>query len=452
MRLFTAISRLAFVGAATLGIAACGGGSATGPVAPPQPPPPPGASKIQHVVIIVQENRSFNNLFYGYPGARTASYGYDSDGKKVQLHPIGLETTWDLDHSSGSFLTACNGRGVYPGTDCRMNGFNNEWVGCGHYSYPPCPNANPPYSYVPHYETRPYFDMAHQYVLADEMFASNFDASSFISHQYIIAGQASSAVNYPDSWWGCEGGPSDRIGTITQARRYGPDIQACFNNTTLGDELDAAGLSWGYYTATIDGDGNLWSAYQAISHIYHGPDWKKDVISPQTRFFGDVSHGRLRDVSWITPTCENSDHAGCGSRTGPSWVTSLVNAIGKSRYWNSTAIFVFWDDYGGWYDPVPPEKLDYDGLGMRIPLLVISPYAKAGYVSHVHYEHGSILRFIEDRFALPQLAATDTRATSPEDDCFDFNAAPRRFVPIAAPFDTQYFLRQPPDHRLPDAE
>src|SRR4029077_11560653 len=108
-------------------------------------------------------------------------------------------------------------------------------------------------------------------------------------------------------------------------------------------------------------------------------------------------------------------------------------------YWNSTAIFIMWDDYGGWYDHVAPAYLDYDGLGMRVPLLIISLYAKQRYVSHVHYEHGSILRFIEDQFGLPRLTASDSRATSPAADCFDFTQPPRKFVPIKASLDTQYF-------------
>jgi len=412
----------------------------------------PKAGKIQHVVIIMEENRSFNDLFYGFQGARTASYGYDSRGRKIELQPIGLEATWDLDHSSYSFFTACNGTGSLPGTNCRMNGFNHEFAGCGHSGYPPCPIPHPQYAYVPHDETKPYFDIATNYVLADEMFGSHFDASSFISHQYIIAGQASSAVDYPVSYWGCEGGPPDKIGTITLQRQYGPNIRACFDNTTLGDELDAAGLSWAMYTGTINGDGGFWNGYQAIRHIFYGPDWHKDVVTPQTRFFDDVEKGRLRNVSWVLPTWENSDHSGSGSTTGPSWVTSLVNAIGKSQYWNSTAIFIFWDEYGGWYDPVPPAMVDYDGLGMRIPLLIVSPYAKRGYVSHVHYEHGSILRFAEDQFGLARLAASDARANSPEPDAFDFNQPARAFVPIKAPHGEAYFRRQPLDTRIPDSE
>jgi phospholipase C len=295
--------------------------------------------------------------------------------------------------------------------------------------------------------------MGKQYVLADRMFPSNFDASSFISHQYIIAGQASSALNYPVADWGCEGGPSDTIPTFkTREQIPGGHIRACFNNKTLGDELDAAGLSWRFYTGPIYGDGGIWSGYQAIKHIYKGPDWNKDIITPQTQFFKDVKNGALPVVSWITPTRENSDHPGYNSKTGPSWVASLVNAIGESNYWDSTVIFVFWDDYGGFYDHVPPKLVDYDGLGMRVPLLIISPYAKDGYVSHVRYEHGSILKFIEDRFNLPRLAASDTRANSPETDCFDFSKPPRPFKAIPSEYDREYFLHQPPDYRPPDTE
>jgi phospholipase C len=415
--------------------------------------PSGGIDKIQHVVIIVQENRSFNNLFYGYPGAHTVRYGYDSRGQKIALEPIGLQTRWDLDHSSYSFFAACNGRGVYPGTDCRMNGFNREYVGCGHEPYGPCPIAHPQYAYVPHGETKPYFAMAHQYVLADHMFASNFDASSFISHQYIIGAQANSAVNFPDTAWGCEGGTTDMIGTVSQQRTlYAGYLPVCFDNVTLGEEMDHVGLPWAFYASSYSSGSyiSIWSAYQANRHVYYGPDWKKDVL-PNTQFFDDVGHGRLRTVSWVTPSCQNSDHAGCGSNTGPSWVAALVNAVGRSQYWNSTAIFIFWDDYGGWYDDVPAPLVDYDGLGLRIPLLVISPYARNGYVSHTQYEHGSILQFVEDRFNLPRMAASDTRANS-LDDCFDFDQSPRAFTPIAAPHDQAFFRRQPLDPRMPDSQ
>jgi phospholipase C len=412
---------------------------------------PKASGKIQHVVIIFQENRSFDNLFQGFPGADTRSYGYGQTGAKIALRPVGLETTWDIDHSSGAFFQACDGRGSFPGTDCRMDGFGGEETGCTQQSsLAYCSNIQ--YAFVPHAESKPYFDLAKQYVLADRTFTSNFDASSFVSHQYIIRAQASSAVDYPYSVWGCDGGSDDTVATVTHQRQYGARIQACFDTPTLGDELDQAGRSWRFYTGALDGDGNLWSAYQAVRHIRYGPDWKKDVVDPQTRFFADVRRRVLPDVSWVTPTCGNSDHAGCGGNGGPDWVASLVNAIGKSPYWDSTAIFVMWDDYGGWYDHVPPPKLDYDGLGMRVPLLVISPYAKKGYVSHVQYEHGSILRFVEDQFGLPRLAASDARANSPETDCFDFSQAPRRFARIHTRLEEADFERAPLDLRPPDTQ
>ena len=459
-------SRLVTVAGAALFLSACNGNS--GPSSSPGLPlanqqseqapfqrvhRPAASGKIQHVVIIVQENRSFNNLFYGFRGAHTVKFGFNENGTKIPLQPIGLETSWDITHDSTDFFAACDGQGSIPGTNCKMDGFDNESWGCGRGGEPSCPNANPPYSYVPHSETKPYFDMAKQYVLADEMFASNFDASSFISHQYIIAGQAESAVNYPDGAWGCPGGSGDDISEVGPQRQIpnGNEV-VCWNPTTLGDELDKANISWAYYAVAYSGqDPGIWSAYQAVNHIYNGQDWNKDVISPPSQFLTDVANGNLRTVSWVTPTCANSDHAGCGSNTGPAWVASLVNAVGQSKYWDSTAIFIFWDDYGGWYDPEPPAYKDYDGLGLRIPMLIISPYAKKGFVSHVHYEHGSILRFVEDQFGLPRLAASDKRATPPA-NAFDFSKPPRAFVTIPSAHGKEYFLHQTLDRRLPDTE
>ncbi len=409
------------------------------------------SSKIQHVVIIIQENRSFNNLFYGFPGATTKTYGYNTANQKITLQPVGLETGWDIDHSSASFFAACNGTGTIPGTNCRMNGFDREIHQCGTSGYPACPNKNPPYSYVPQYETKPYFAMGEQYVVGDQMYTSNFDASSFISHQYIIAAQAESAVNY-SSDWGCRGG-GVTIYKVGPNRKI-PDGHelTCFNDKSLGQEADAAGVTWAYYTSPLGKSGGLWSAYQANQHVFYGSDWNTDVITPQTQFFNDVSNGKLRQISWITPTCPNSDHAGCRANTGPQWVASLVNAIGQSKYWNSTAIFIFWDDYGGWYDPEPPAYVDYDGVGIRVPLVIVSAYAKQGYVSHVHYEHGSILKFVENQFGLGTLSASDARAASPEKDCFNFNAAPRKFKVIPTALRKDYFMHQPLDLRPPDTE
>jgi phospholipase C len=439
------------------------------------------AGKIKHVVIIIQENRSFNDLFMGFPGAKTQSYGYISSGKKVALKSWTLATGWDLEHNSQGFYAACNGAGSIPGTDCRMNGFNNETCQA---VKAPCPKYEyPEYIYATPSEVKPYWSMAQQYVLADEMYASNFDTSSYVSHQYIIAAQASAGpnlmqTNYPSINWGCPGG-STKASYVPTIKMDPPRTPApnhssvCFDYKTLGDELDAAKLSWSYYAAPLgvvgpggttcgkkggaqeDGytETGIWSAYQAIEHICYGPDWKKDIISPPPQFLKDVAAGNLRDVTWITPYCKDSDHPGCvyPEDGGPSWVASLVNAIGQSQFWNSTAIFIFWDDYGGFYDAQAPTYLkNYpDSFGLRIPMIVISPYAKKGYVSHTRYEHGSILKFIEDRFGLAHLAASDARANSPL-DCFDFSQRPRKFVPIRSKYDVGHFLHESPDLTPPD--
>jgi phospholipase C len=425
--------------------------------------------KIQHIVIVIQENRSLNNLFYGFPGAKTVSYGLDSKNQKILLRPLKLSTDWDLEHNSQGYLASCNGTGMIPGTDCRMNGFDK--VTCSRNgSTIPCPIKDPAYTYVPHDETAPYFSMAQQYVLADEMFPSNFDNSSYVSHQYIIAGQAAQSTNYPLANWGCPGGASDTVPRIKKnpPRENLSPVADCFDYNTLGDELDNAHLTWAFYGGPLGQTGaggktcgkgvgpdydetGIWSTYQAIKHICYGKDWDNDVFTGPPQFLRDIGNGNLRNVTWITPYCRDSDHPGCSSDSGPSWVASVVNAIGESSFWNSTAIFIFWDDSGGFYDRIGPEYVDYDGLGIRIPMIIISPYAKKGWVSHVHFEHGSILKFIEDRFNLAPLATSDKRATSPEKDGFDFRQPPRTFVPIKSKYTLDHFLREPVDYRPADS-
>jgi phospholipase C len=381
---------------------------------------------IKHVVFIIQENRSFNNLFMGYPGAATQNYGYDERRRKISLHAQGLITGWDIDHYSTAFFTDCDGQGTLPGTHCKLDGWDHEAAGNGH----PKDFA---YAYVPRDEIEPYWTMAKQYVLADRMFASNLDGS-FIAHQYVVAAYASHAVNYPLSRWGCEGGKADTLPTLLANRTDGPSIRACFENPTIGGEADAAGVSWRFYADALEGTGGLWSSYQADRKIFRHPDWRTDVISPPSQFLTDIGNGELANITWITPTFPDSDHPGFGStEDGPAWVASLVDAIGESPFWKSTAIFIMWDDWGGWFDPVQPVYEDYDGLGFRVPLIVVSPYAKRDSVTHTQYETASVLRFIEDNFGLSHLAASDKRANDPADDpaVFDYEQQPRKFREIS---------------------
>jgi phospholipase C len=403
-----------------------------------------GKGKVSHVIFVVQENRSFNDIFMGYPGAHTVKRGKTSNGGSIKLQAISLKTAYGLDHSANAMFTDCHGTGSLPGTDCRMDAFDKE----NQFSGP----KSGMFAYVPHSESKPYWDMAHEWVLADQTFASQLD-ESFVAHQYIIAAQAQSSVNVPDgSSWGCFG-HGIIVYTITQSRTIGGYQDPCFDYQTLGDELDKAGLPWRFYTSKYTKPlGGFWSAYQAVKHIVHGPDWKHDIITPQDKFLTDIAAGNLASFTWITPTCEESDHTDCGGGYGPSWVTSVVNAVGKSKFWKTSVVFVMWDDWGGLYDDTPPPFMDYDGLGFRVPLVVISPYAKQNYVSHVQYETASVLRFAEDLFDLGQLSAADARAASPAADCFDFKQKPRPFVPIDAPLGPSFFMNRPVDPRIPDSQ
>jgi len=144
-------------------------------------------------------------------------------------------------------------------------------------------------------------------------------------------------------------------------------------------------------------------AFDAIKAVRDGTEWKTNVTHQPTVIFSDISNGTLPAVSWVVPDDVNSDHPGNGTDTGPSWVASIVNAVGESKYWHSTTVIVVWDDWGGFYDHVRPPFFDrWGGLGFRVPMLIVSAYSREGtskqrgYVSHTQYEFGSILKFVED--------------------------------------------------------
>jgi phospholipase C len=378
-----------------------------------------GLSKIDHIVIIVQENRSFDNLFRGFPNAHSVSRGKLPNGTTVALKPVSLAAAYDISHSLQDAKTAYD--------DGRMDGFANE------YSSAKSGDPHPQYAYVPQSEIEPYWSMAQQYVLGDAMFASQLDGS-FVAHQYLIAGWAGRSYNYPAvEPWGCDSPASNAIGLLDSVGQPFGLTYPCFSYSTIADTLDAKKIPWRYY-APKTGVGYSWTAFDAIAHVRKGPDWK-NVVSPETRVLQDVAKGELSDVTWVVPSLPLSDHAGSLSKRGPSWVASVVNAIGKSKFWSSTAIFVVWDDWGGWYDDAVPPQLDFDGLGIRVPFICVSPYAKTGYVDHTRYEFGSLLAFVEERYKLPSLGRTDARATAPL-GCFDFAQQPRAFSQIAAPYDS----------------
>jgi len=396
---------------------------------------------ITHVIIIIQENRTPDNLFHGLPGADIANFGLDSHGRIKPLVPVRIVAPFDIDHTHAAFETAYN--------HGRMNGFDREKMICGGR---PC---NPtPYAYVPPDEVRPYFEMAEQYTFGDRMFQTN-QGPSFPAHLFLVSGTSAPDERSPllvaenpsyfnGNQLNCDGSTLSRVQLIDTSGNENLLTWPCVDHLTLFDLLDGKGISWRYYDSFV---GQFWSAPDMIAHIRRGPDWN-NVILPETTILEDIAEGQLPGVSWVTPSALTSDHALATDGSGPEWVESIVNAVGNGPYWRNTAIFVVWDDWGGWYDHVPPVLYNSYELGFRVPLIVVSPYARPHYVSHVQHEFGSILRFTEETFGLGSLNHTDARSDDLA-DCFNFSQAPLPFQTIVSVHRRPILLRtnsnRPPD-------
>jgi phospholipase C len=416
---------------------------------------------IRHVVIVIQENRSFDNLFATYPGADGTRYGMTKSGSKevrVPLKAVDLDGLCDFAHSYGNYLSDYD-HGA-------MDGFNLE----GGSKKCPGPAGKKPYQYVRPSDIRPYWDIADRYVLADHLFTTQ-GSGSFTAHQDLIAGgttidpaQTEALVDFPTHMpWGCDA-PAGTVTSLLIAAsppKYESDAGPfpCLKYRTLRDLFDARSLAWKYYSPPEPhGTGALWDAFDAIKAVRDGSEWHTNVTHQPTVIFSDISSGTLPAVSWVVPDDVNSDHPGDASDTGPSWVGSIVDAVGESKYWRSTAVIIVWDDWGGFYDHEKPPFFDqWGGLGFRVPMLIVSAFAREGkskdhgYVSHTQYEFGSILKFVENIWGLGRLGTTDARATSII-DCFDFSQSPRTFKPISTTYSRRYFQEQPPSYEPVDTE
>jgi phospholipase C len=318
----------------------------------------------------------------------------------------------------------------------------------------------------------PYQTMAQTYVLADNMFPTEW-GGSFTGHLMLIAGTdnisqtpSQAEVDFPDAAPDDCDSPAGTKSSFLNAKRVEHFYKGpfpCFDQfNTIAQLLDGASppVSWKIYATKVLNAG-LWEPFEAIKSVRYGQDWNTDIIAPQTQVLTDAGDGQLASVSWVTPSKQDSDHPGNGDG-GPSWVASVVNAIGESSYWDSTAIIVLWDDWGGWYDNASPPQLDYRGLGFRVPCLIISPYAREtsssqpGYVSHTQYEYASTLRFIEEVFGLGNIGPasegyTDVRANS-LDDSFDFTQQPRAFTAIPSKYSKAHFLHERPSNEPVDTQ
>src|SRR5271166_5613466 len=446
--LFVVLALLFCLAGVLLSLNGCGGGNTVSSL-----------SKIQHVVVIFQENRTPDNLFQDpvlvKNGADIQNYGVNSTGQTIPLSPMDLGTVgsnpqnYDLSHAHAAFVSMYD-NGKMDGADlipyaCAVGATN-------------CPPANPQFKYVNPSDVQPYLQMAEQYTFADRMFQTN-EGPSFPAHQFIISGTSAptatsslfAAENMTSAGAaGCAAPPTQLVALIDPTGMESSSMYPCFEHPTLTDLLDTASITWRYYAPSA---GSIWTAPNAIQHMCGpnatppnatecvGSDWtgtSPKVVLNQTQsnaqILSDIASDQLAQVSWVIPDGAASDPASSNNGCGPSCVTSVVNALGNSPYWSNTAIFLTWDDWGGWYDHVAPQILNSYEYGFRVPMIVVSPYAKAATISHTTHDFGSILKFIEENFNLPSLGYADAVATD-FSDSFDFTQSPLTFKTIAPPPD-----------------
>ena len=353
---------------------------------------------IQHTVLIIKENHTFDNYFGTFPGADGATTGITSTGQVVPLVPMP-----DV-YQAG----LCNG------WSCAIQAIDGGKVD----KFDLISGALSAYTQVREEDIPNYRAYARQFVLADRYFTSVHGPSA-PNYYYMIAAQSGGVIDDGDPGPGtlCDGTPYGNVAVIDNAGNI--TYQApCFDFPTLADSLESASLMWKIYADGLPG-----AMFASIRHIRASPMWQ-DHITSSAQFLTDAQNGQLPAMSWVFPAFGRSEHPPESVCAGENWTVQQLNAVMQGPAWDSTAVFVAYDDFGGFYDHVPPPQVDIMGLGPRVPLLIISPYAKAGYVSHTVYEHSSILKFVETRYQLPPLTARDGQASDMLDS-FDFSQPPQ---------------------------
>ncbi len=200
-------------------------------------------------------------------------------------------------------------------------------------------------------------------------------------------------------------------------------MEGVYTFTTLAELLQHSQHTWKYYDEKQNPKvHSLWNPMPGFKAIANSPQLMSHLVS-LSEFYADAKADRLPEVCWIVPTAADSEHPPADSARGMWHVTGLVNAVMQSPAWKDTVLIVTWDDYGGFYDHVAPPQVDKYGYGPRVPALVISPWAKPGFICHVHYDFTSPLKLIEDHFGLKPLADRDREADNML-SCFDFRQKP----------------------------
>ena len=407
---------------------AVSGASRADAAAPAAPAAASAQTPITHVVIILKENRSFDEYFGKFPGANGATQGTMSNGQVVQLGQTPDPMPNDIGHTPEDWKRAYDGG--------KMDGFDKE---TGAFS---STGANLAYSQMSQSQIPSYWAYAQTYALGDNMFAP-WKGGSFPNNVFSVAAQSGqydsslggrwmyasvprSPTVKPLYAWGCDS-PADTLETMIDASGVKSGTYPCFGFRALPNILAQNGVSWKYYGDAADGRVFTHNGLDAIGPVRNDPSLWSNVVS-DTTFTTDASSGNLPAVSWVTGRqLEHPLNTACA---GENETVKLVNAVMNGPDWSSTAIFIYWDEWGGFYDHVAPPQADGVSYGFRVPLLIISPYTKAGSsanggsIIHTFYTHLSPLKFIEDNWGLPSLTPKDAAANDMM-DAFDLTAPQR---------------------------
>jgi phospholipase C len=387
---------------------------------------PSGIHKIKHIIIIEQENRSFDSYFGTYPGADGIPMGDDQPTVCVPMPTGGCQEPYHdtADVNGGGPHGEINATKDVDGG--KMDGFitqaTNARKGCGanvSVDNPECSNSATPdvMGYHTAAEIPNYWIYAKDFVLQDHMFEP-VASWSLPDHLYLVSGwSAKCSSSSPSSCVNNIAGPY----TPAQMQKYVDQAidtgTANITNawTDITWLLYNKHVPWAYYVQTgdqpdCDDDSAVVCPPVAQSYLTPGiwnplpvfEDVQKDHqlrnIQPLNNYFAEASKGTLPSVMWVTPSQADSEHPPASVHQGQAYVTAVINAAMKSPDWNSTAIFLQWDDWGGFYDHVVPPPVDQNGYGLRVPAIVISPYAKQGYIDHQTLSSDAYLKFIEDDF------------------------------------------------------
>jgi phospholipase C len=365
-------------------------------------------ARIKHVVFVLLENHSFDNVFGRFPGADGAKTATIKGRRTVPLQHAPPYDWHDISHNYRAAFTAMDQGKMDSFSALEGADVNGDRMAFEQYYQQDIPN---------------FWTYARHFTLGDHMFASMV-GDTFPNHLYSVAAQSGGIMTNPQNWqtgWGCDSGK----GAFTLKQGVAGKITGggtCFDFTTLADRMEHAHVSWRYYAAQPPNLGYIFSTLDAFKRIRNTSLWTTRVKNEAT-FEADARAGRLPTFAWVTPRFETSGHPPFGICRSETWFVSKMNALMQGPAWSSTAVFLVWDDFGGFYDHVAPPRIDALGLGPRVPLLVISPYAKRGYVSHATYAFESVLKTFEEIADLPALTKRD-RTTHDIFDSFDFTQRP----------------------------